>query len=736
MTKTTPDTMDRVRAVIREHWGYDALRPLQAEAMRAVMEDRDSVVVLPTGGGKSLCFQAPALCLDGTAVVVSPLVSLMKDQVDALVANGIAAAFLNSTQSPDERRQVTRDLRSGTLRLLYIAPERLVSDHVLRLLDEAKVSFFAIDEAHCVSTWGHDFRPHYRELSVLRERFPETALHAFTATATERVRQDVAAQLGLRDPEMLVGPFDRPNLRYEVHHRSGLLRQVRGIVDRHANASGIVYCISRREVESLSGQLNELGYSARPYHAGLSDEERHENQDAFVEDRIRIIVATVAFGMGIDKPDVRYVVHAGMPKSLENYQQESGRAGRDGLEAECILFHGGGDFGTWQRMLGDTPNEARDGAIQALRAMADYCSGVDCRHRALVRHFGQDLDEDCGSACDVCSGNVDLVDDPIVIGQKILSSVHRQDQRFGADYTALVLKGSKDRRVVENGHDRLSTHGLLADVSKRAILDWIGQLVNQGFLDRVGEYSILKITESGGELLRGNVTPKLLQPSRAKEKKTAPADSWEGVDEGLFEALRGLRAELASDAGVPPYIVFGDVSLRDMARRRPTSEGAFLEIRGVGRKKCHDYGETFVTAILEYAESNGLDTNIDIDSAEPPAAEPEGASGPAVKAFPLFEEGLSVADAAKRLGRATSTTLGYLCEYLLDRGVTDPRPWVDEETAGRVFEAIDHVGPSPLRPIFEWLNGEDGNPTDRPKVGYDAIKIAAACWANRDVNSA
>ena len=601
-------------AVLRRYWGYDRFLPLQAEAMSCVMCGQDSVVVLPTGGGKSLCFQAPAMCLPGLAVVVSPLISLMKDQVDALRNCGVPAAFANSTLSAAERRQVTAEVRSGHLRLLYLAPERLLTEGTLEFLRTARVSLVAVDEAHCISSWGHDFRPEYRGLRALKEAFPRVGIHAYTATASEAVRRDIAEQLRLTDPQFLVGSFDRPNLIYKVQRRHDRLRQIREVLERHRGESGIIYCITRKEVDQTTAALAEWGYRTLPYHAGLTDEQRHRHQDAFVEDEAETIVATVAFGMGIDKPNVRYVIHAGMPKSLENYQQESGRAGRDGLEAECCLFYSGQDFGIWKRIIEDSETTGREGALRSLAGMFDFCTGLRCRHQAIVEYFGQPWTAASCNACDVCLGQLDLVDDALVVGQKILSCVMRLQQRFGGDYTAKVLIGSKDQRVVALGHDRLSTWGLLGDENVRTVRDWIEQLVSQEFLAKVGEYNVLQVTESGWQLLRGEVAPRLLRPVRqaaeAKAAKSRGAQSWEGVDRGLFAELRRLRQTLAAAQQVPAYIVFGDAALRDMARRRPSSLAAFRRVNGVGDKKLADYGRDFVACITAYCQSHALPMDV------------------------------------------------------------------------------------------------------------------------------
>ena len=421
----------------------------------------------------------------------------------------------------------------------------------------------------------------------------------FRRMVTERVRDDIVQELGLADPEVLVGFFDRPNLAYKVMIRDRAIDQLAGILDRHPSESGIIYCISRRDVENTSEQLNSRGYRTSPYHAGLSDQLRKSNQEAFIGERIDTIVATVAFGMGIDKSNVRYVIHAAMPKSLEGYQQETGRAGRDGLEAECCLLYTGGDYGRWRAILEGSDTEPTEGAWQSLRAMHDFAGSVVCRHASLVEYFGQSLDGDNCGACDVCLGELDQVEDPLVVSQKILSSVIRQDQRFGADYTVKVLRGSTEQRVLDNGHDRLSTYGLLREHDVRAVRGWVEQLVAQGFLSKTGEYNVLQVTGTGRGVLTGEETPRLLKPAKATgaRKSKVHEDSWEGVDRGLFERLRDLRRQLAEEKSVPAYVVFGDASLRDMTRRRPSTLSEFLEVHGVGEKKAAVYGELFLAVI-------------------------------------------------------------------------------------------------------------------------------------------
>jgi len=605
--------VERLKKTLEKYWGYKEFRPLQQEAMGHLCAGRDVIVVLPTGGGKSLCFQAPAVIASGLAVVVSPLISLMKDQVDALTECGVPAARIDSSQSPAERDDAIDRIRRRQLKLLYISPERLMSESFSGFLRSLQLSFIAIDEAHCISMWGHDFRPEYRQLGSLRKTFPGVAISAYTATATEQVRLDIAQQLCLKDPAILVGSFDRPNLIYKVRPRSRIVKQVREILDRHKDESGIIYCIRRRDVEEMCEALVGQGYRAAPYHAGMTDESRKKNQDDFTSEKIDTIVATIAFGMGIDKSNVRYVIHAGMPKSLEHYQQESGRAGRDGLEAECCLFYSGGDYGVWKTLLGDMEPQAKEIALAKLSRMYSYCTQGICRRRTILEYFGQPYKQADCAACDICLGHVDAIPDALVTAQKILSCILRLGQRFGGGYTAQVLTGSRDQRILENQHDGLSTYGLLSDHDAHTVHEWIDQLVGQGFAEKTGDYNVLCVTAEGRRVLKGEVTPRLLEPARKPERqRTAKvaADAWDGVDKGLFEALRTLRASLARERSVPAYVVFGDAALRDMARRRPTTLQRFLNVKGVGQIKCDQYGRIMVEKIQAYCIKHAIETDV------------------------------------------------------------------------------------------------------------------------------
>ncbi len=592
----------RVAEILSRWWGFDQLRPLQADAIRAALAGRDSLVVMPTGGGKSLCYQLPPLLGDTTDVVVSPLVALMKDQVDALEAIGYPAAAIHSGLDADERRRIRDRLAARELRLIFTAPERLVNSGLLDLLAQVGVRRFAIDEAHCISQWGHDFRPEYRQLALLRERFPAASVHAFTATATPRVRDDIVAQLQLREPDVLVGTFDRPNLVYRVVPRTDRIQQTLEVLGRHAGEASIVYCISRKETERLAARLAAEGILARPYHAGLDARERHRTQEAFAHETIDVVVATVAFGMGIDRSDVRLVLHTSLPKSLEAYQQETGRAGRDGLAAECVLLYSSADVFSWEALVRKSaeesdlePDEAERliaSQVSHLHSMRRYAQAARCRHAALSEYFGQAYGTAACGACDVCLDETANLPESSVTAQKIISCVARVGERFGVRHVCEVLRGAKTEGIQRHGHDKLSTFGLLASLDQRSAENLVHQLLDQDLLSRSGgDRPVVGLNPRSWEVLRGERPVVLLEPRVGKTRAAkADVDDWEGVDRDLFERLRLWRRRVADARGKPAWTILDDKSLRAIAREKPASPAALLRCKGIGEKRLADFG--------------------------------------------------------------------------------------------------------------------------------------------------
>jgi len=725
------DALAEIRALIARHWGFRELRPLQEEAIRADLERRDSLVVMPTGGGKSLCYQAPAAYRPTeTTVVISPLISLMKDQVDHLTAAEVAALRVDSTLSDAERQHAATELRAGRVRLLFVSPERMVVERFQDFLHDLGVRTFAIDEAHCISHWGHDFRPEYRQFAALRDRFPDAAFHAFTATATEPVRRDIIEQLHLRDPAVLVGHFDRPNLTYRVLTRHNTLDQILEALERHRGQAGIVYCPSRKEVDRLTKRLRELGFNAMRYRAAHPDEsadfnarERKATHDAFRSGDCDLVVATVAFGMGIDRSDIRFVLHTGMPKSVEHYQQEAGRAGRDGLEAECLLLHSGGDVVMWKKMAREAVEEGRvdrDLCAHAERQaeeMNAYCKGGRCRHRTLVEHFGQRFEADACGACDICLGEVEFEPDSTVLAQKIISCVARVQERFGVGHVADVLRGQQTERVSKLGHDRLSTFGLLKDNRERQVKDWIGQLIGEGLLDQTTDaYPVLRLNVSSWQVLRGQREVRLCRSGATSgtRKSRAEETSWEGVPQQLFDALRSWRRETAARKELPPYTIFHDSTLRDVTRLRPTSLEGLRMISGVGDAKLRDYGTEVVEIVRRMSGELGLATDTDPRSLPPAPMSRRVTTEAAEVTYPFFRQGKSIAEVAAITSRAESTVREYLCAYIHDQRPASIDPWVDGTTQGRVLAAARQHGAGRLKPIYLALNEQ---------VSYDVIRI-------------
>jgi len=604
-------------AAVKRYWGYGELRPLQEQAIRAGLEQRDSLVVLPTGGGKSLCYQVPALLARRTDIVVSPLISLMKDQVDGLRECGYPAAALYGGMPAHAIHETEEQFAAGRYRLLFIAPERLLTPRFLELAEKIRIHAFAVDEAHCISHWGHDFRPEYRRLAELKARFSKASIHAYTATATERVRADIAEQLNLQNPTVLVGTFDRPNLVYRIVPRIDVRAQTLAILRRHPNQAAIVYCISRNDTESMANWLKSNGLSAAHYHAGMEADERRRTQDEFAAEALDVVAATVAFGMGIDRSDVRCVIHAAMPKSIEHYQQETGRAGRDGLEAECVLLYSAADVMRWESLIEKSALDAKepDEVIAASRELLEHmrhlCSAVHCRHKEISEYFGQKYSRPNCEACDVCLDEVEGLADATVTAQKILSCIARAGERFGGEHIIDVLLGANTERVRRWSHDNLTTYGLLKGINRKSLTNILYQLIDAGLLDRSSdERPVLQLNEASWEVLRGQRTVRLVQPKEKVQKTRIEKKSWDKVDEGLFEALRNLRRKLADQRGVPAYVLFNDATLRDLARLRPSTPSALLGVRGVGEKKLADLGQRFIEEIVSYCRENRLQLDI------------------------------------------------------------------------------------------------------------------------------
>jgi ATP-dependent DNA helicase RecQ len=602
---------DRALEILQSVFGYGAFRREQAAIIDRVGAGGDALVLMPTGGGKSLCYQIPALLRDGVGIVVSPLIALMKDQVDALRQAGVRAAYLNSTLTPSEAAEVERDMRQGALDLVYVAPERLVTSRCLELLSRCKIALFAIDEAHCVSQWGHDFRPEYLQLRILHDRFPKVPRIALTATADGPTQRDIIERLVLGDAEIFAASFDRPNIRYRVVAKAEAKSQLLAFLEaEHSSDAGIVYCLSRRRVEEVATWLCAKGRVALPYHAGLDPAVRERNQDRFLKEEGITIVATVAFGMGIDKPNVRFVVHLDAPKSLEAYYQETGRAGRDGLPANAWMTYGMADVTTLLALLDGTKLEERQRRIERhkLNALLGYCETATCRRQVLLGYFGEREHPPCGN-CDNCL-RPPRIWDGLVTAQKALSAAVRTGERFGVAHLVDVLRGQLTERVRQLGHHRLKTFGVGSDLDKKEWQSVFRQLVAQGHLEvDVEGHGGLRRGETGPAVLRGEVPVALRSdPSEPKSARrrdgprngAAPDRSLSSGDEPLFQALRARRLELAREQGVPPYVIFHDATLLEMVRRKPTDLAAMSEIPGVGRNKLDRYGATFLAAIAGY----------------------------------------------------------------------------------------------------------------------------------------
>lgn len=590
---------------LEKYFGYTTFRPLQEAIIQDILHSKHVFVLMPTGGGKSLCYQLPSVVLDGITVVISPLISLMKDQVDALRLNGIKAAYLNSSLSAKEQNNVLNQLMANDLSLLYVAPERLAQPGFIDRLKQANINFFAIDEAHCISQWGHDFRPEYRQLKMLRQHFPDKAIIALTATATPRVKEDIIKELHIADVKTYQASFVRPNLSYTILPKQKPFDQVLKYINDHTGEAGIVYCQSRKKAEDVAAKLQGEGIKALPYHAGLSDDIRQRNQERFLREDVDVIVATVAFGMGINKSNVRFIIHYDLPQSLEHYYQETGRAGRDGLPSECIFLYSYADKFTYERFILDKQNELEQKIAKAqLQRVIDYAQSKLCRRNLLLQYFAEESKESNCNACDNCLNPKETFDGT-VLAQKILSCVYRVRERFGLTHIAGILTGSQLQKILQYQHDKLTTYGIITDYSAQDVKMFIYDLLQQGYLQQSkDQFGLLALTQKSKAVLKGEEQVQLTKPLEriitAKEKKQSQAD-W-NFDMQLFNRLRSVRKRLADEKNVPPYVIFSDATLKEMSAKIPESRVAFSEIKGVGAQKLETYAEVFLNTIKSFQE--------------------------------------------------------------------------------------------------------------------------------------
>jgi len=691
--------MQQARHVLNSTFGYSEFRHNQAEIIAELTAGRDVMTLMPTGGGKSLCYQIPSLLRPGVGVVISPLIALMQDQVDALKQLGIRAAFLNSSLDPRAQREIEQRLQNGALDLLYIAPERLLAARSLALLERLSIALFAIDEAHCVSQWGHDFRKDYQRLSLLHERFPGVPRIALTATADARTRREIIEQLGLQKARVFINSFDRPNIRYALAEGHNAKDELWRFVQReHPRDAGIVYCLSRKRVEQVAAWLCEQGRTALPYHAGLPDELRRDYQARFLREEGLIMVATIAFGMGIDKPDVRFVAHLNLPKSIEAYYQETGRAGRDGLPADAWMAYGLQDVITLRQFTqaSDAEEQFKRVAHYKLEAMLGLCELTGCRRQALLAYFDETLQRPCGN-CDNCL-NPPQTQDGTELARKALSCVYRTGQRFGVNYVVEVLRGSENERIRRFGHDRLSTFGIGRDLSSAEWRSLFRQLIAQGYLDiDLAGHGALRLTEQSRPLLRGEQSftlRKLRQSETSKPKRSARTAQLRACDQPLFEALRALRRHLAEAQGVPPYVIFHDASLEEMARVRPADSLELAQINGVGESKLARYGERFLACIADHPLPELLHNRL---------------SETVNETLWLYRSGNDAESIARQRQLTLGTVYGHFAEAI-ETGLLDPRDVLpmDEAQYAEILALMTQLNTCEtgrLKPLFEALNG-------------------------------
>ncbi|MDU0370333.1 DNA helicase RecQ [Hymenobacter endophyticus] len=737
-------TLESARKVLKQYYGYDSFRPMQEDIISNVLAGQDTVVLMPTGGGKSVCFQVPAVVQEGTCVVVSPLIALMKDQVEALKANGISAAYINSSVGQSEQNNIAADCLNGYLKLLYVSPEKLLSEGFMSFLKRLRISMFAIDEAHCISSWGHDFRPEYTQLRVLREQFPQVPIIALTATADRLTQRDIQTQLRLSEPRVFLSSFDRPNLNLIVRPGQDRVGGILEFLERHPGESGIVYCLSRKQCETLAQKIQAKGVKAGFYHAGMTPNQRASVQEGFLKDDLQVIVATIAFGMGIDKSNVRWVIHYNLPKNIEGYYQEIGRAGRDGAPGTAVLFYSFADVMSLRDMLTKENPNLTQLNLTKLERMQQFAEAAGCRRKILLNYFGETLPQDCGN-CDICR-NPPTTFDGTELAQKALSAVVRGRERMSLTLLIDVLRGMRNQAVLSQGLDQIKTYGAGRDLP---YLDWysyVHQMLNDGLLYIAYEEGYaLKMTDLGREVLQGQrpVSMKKFQPAEKAEKptrgrKAAAAKAAPSTPEaGLFEALRALRKRIADEQGVPPYVIFTDTTLQEMAVERPVNRNAMLAISGVGMKKFENYGEAFIREVLAHGGNPAAQAELDEDEDLLVGFEPSGAAsaraprkrapktasepvtdvnGTMETTFQLHRMGLSVEAIAERRDLAVSTVQTHLTTGYTKGLELRLEEFLKPQELAEIQTAQAQLGGSPmLRDLFDHL---------REKYDYFRLRLA------------
>ena len=697
---------------LKAYFGFDQFLPLQEDIISKVLAKHDSLVLMPTGGGKSLCYQLPAIQFRGLTLVVSPLIALMKDQVDGLKANGVPAGLLNSTLSPDESAQVQDQARRGELKMLYVAPERLTLPGFQRFLRSLEISLIAIDEAHCISEWGHDFRPDYRNLKALREGFPRVPVIALTATATTQVREDIVAQLGLNKPDIFISSFNRPNLTYTIQPKTEPLNTLLNLLDKHPGGSTIIYRFSRKATEETAIELTDRGFSALPYHAGLDRDLRRETQEKFIRDQVQIVVATIAFGMGIDKPDVRLVVHYDLPKTVEGYYQETGRAGRDGLPSDCVLFYSYGDRSKQEYFISNIEDDdERDKAHSKLGQVLTLCDLQTCRRAYLMEYLGEHWPKtDCGG-CDICLLPREEFD-ATEIAQKILSTSIRTGERFGANYLVDVLRGSNNKTVKERGHHDLPVFGISRDMDSNDLKEMVRSLVTNGFLTQQSSgYPTLSVSARGRKFLKDRESLTLTRPKHTALTMPKSLDTLNretAYDTKLFDELAALRLEIAAQREVPAYQIFGNKALQQMAFHMPVDEQQFSNISGVGYAKLRDFSRPFLKVINEYIQANSQYAEIKrVPITAPKRRTVLGINMSIRETRDLISQGLSMAEAAEERGISQTTIRSHLERLVQEGGQVELNHLMpSEERRIKIESAFKEIGEARLTPVRDML-GED-----------------------------